>query len=744
MSIARETPDVHLNIDDLREELIASVTLLGAAAIVTWLWWITFGLSGSYPAGGWTALCLLGVSTAAAHRLRRRRLRLAALLLVCGALSTVACIAATFPSAATANFFVIPVIFASVLLGQPAHLAVAATACLLVLATGLTSPDGSSAPVWNLAAGGWSRLEELLPTVVVLAVVTAVSHVSARSLYTALVWAWHAYERARENESIARGREAELNRTLKALDEASYRLERTNYMLALARDQAHESRRLKQQFAQTISHELRTPLNLIVGFAELMIHSPEYYGGQLPPAYLYDLGIIYRNACHLQDLVNDVLDLARIEAAQMSLTPEAVDPGVLVQEAVDTARRLVEGRGLALHTVIEADLPHLWVDPTRIRQVLFNLLNNAARFTEQGSVTVSVRLHGEDVVFSVADTGAGIAPADIPRMFVEFHQADGSTRRRKGGAGLGLAISKRFVELHGGRIWLESQVGRGSTFSFSLPVGRRDFDDERGEERETTRAAREPILLAVTPSPSAVGLLTRYVRGCRTVAVPTIKRARQVAQQSMPQVVVIDRACSEIAPGEMEELGQSWGIPNAPIITCPLPAEASARPQLPVDGYLVKPVTQKSVQETVRQFGEEIDRVLVIDGDQDFVVLLSRMLENWPVRRYQVISASSEQEGLAMMRHYHPDLVLLELSIPGTDEVRFIERVRSDPVLLGMPIVAVTDRADTDRNENLQGAMTIVRTNGLRSSELVQWVQNVVNATTTCPAPPVPRADPAR
>jgi signal transduction histidine kinase/CheY-like chemotaxis protein len=549
------------------------------------------------------------------------------------------------------------------------------------------------------------------------------------------------------NEQMARERGAELRRALKALDEATHRLERANYMLTLARDQAEEARRLKQRFAQTISHELRTPLNLIVGFTELMAQSPEYYGGQLPPTYLRDLSIVHRNACHLQTLVNDVLDLARIESAQMGLLAEETDPAALVQESVATTRSLVEARGLALHTEIEPDLPPLQVDPTRIRQVLFNLLNNAARFTERGSVTVSVCRQGDEVIFAVADTGEGIAPEDIPRIFEEFQQVDGSTRRRHGGAGLGLAISRRFVELHGGRIWVESQMGKGSTFYFSLPVDQTDLVAAPGGRlTEATplvsaRGSEDHILLAITRSPSAAALLTRYVHGYRTVVLPDLEQAQRVALQLMPQAVIIDRACEALDPAELEELGREWGLPRTPFIACPMPGEEPLRQRLAVDGYLIKPVSRQSLWDVLRRFGEDVDSVLVVDDDHDFVRLLSRMLEDSPVRRYQVIRAYSGQEGLAMIHHRQPDLVLLDLMLPDVDGFQVIERVRSNPAWQHIPIVVVSARDKMDQQEALTGAMMVAKADGLVPGDVVQWVQNVVDMTvTSLPGPPVPRA----
>src|SRR5258708_4734116 len=267
-----------------------------------------------------------------------------------------------------------------------------------------------------------------MPIAVLIGLVIA-SWLSAHNLYTTLAWFGEAYASASRNEQIARDHEAELRRALKALDDMTYRLERANYTLTLERNEAEEAKRLKQQFAQTISHELRTPLNIIVAFTDMMAQSPEYYGAPLPPAYMRDLSIIHRNASHLQTLVNDVLDLARIEAAQMVVIPEETDPVVLIQEAVQTVRSLVEMRDLTLNVSIQKHLPKIWIDTTRIRQVLFNLLNNAARFTEYGTITVQAEQQHDMIVFSVSDTGVGIAPDDMKKLFVEFHQLSSGTRR---------------------------------------------------------------------------------------------------------------------------------------------------------------------------------------------------------------------------------------------------------------------------------------------------------------------------
>ena len=431
MTTAQANLRLRENLVSLRSESLKIVALFSGLGGYVWLivlLWPQVG--GLAHALAWAGSIALVGSAMLSYLMRDRHLHSAVHLLVWGTLIAIGCGVLGYHSLEATYLFILPILLAGVLLGQVTMVLGTAAAFLFTFTVG-TRRMGLP----------WHSTDVALPLVTIV-LSTVASWLSTRNLYTALDWVWSGYEQARQNEEVARDRRAELRRALKALDEATYRLERANYMLALVRDQAEEARRLKQQFAQTISHELRTPLNLIVGFTEAMIQSPEYYGSQLPATYVRDLSIVYRNANHLQSLINDVLDLSRIEAAQMSLLPEETDPARLIQDAVETARGLVEARGLTLHTKVQDGLPTLWVDPVRIRQVLLNLLNNAARFTERGGVTVSAHRQEEMVVLSVSDTGVGIAEEDLPRIFREFQQLDGTTRRRHKGAGLGLAISQ--------------------------------------------------------------------------------------------------------------------------------------------------------------------------------------------------------------------------------------------------------------------------------------------------------------
>jgi len=223
-----------------------------------------------------------------------------------------------------------------------------------------------------------------------------------------------------------------------------------------------------------ISHELRTPLNAIIGFAQVILNEID---GPLTDTQREDLSAIYSSAQHLLNLVNDILDLSKIEAGKMELHKEWVDIKELVYGVMATTLTLIGDKDIKLIERVADDLPPVYVDRTRIRQVILNLLSNAAKFTERGTITLTVDRLVETVdsrpqlflLFTVADTGIGIAPENIPIVFEEFRQVDSSLARQAEGTGLGLPISKRLVELHGGRLWVESRVGVGSRFCFTLP-----------------------------------------------------------------------------------------------------------------------------------------------------------------------------------------------------------------------------------------------------------------------------------
>ena len=248
-------------------------------------------------------------------------------------------------------------------------------------------------------------------------------------------------------------------------------LAQTKRELVEAKTQLREADKLKSEFIATVSHELRTPLNSILGFAKLLLRQKI---GPLNPIQQTDLSVIYDSAQHLLSLVNDILDLSKIEAGKIWLDAEWVSVEEIIVGVMASTYILIEDKPIELKEEIESNLPKVYVDRGRIRQAVINILSNAAKFTDVGSITMRVRKitknEQEFVCFSIKDTGIGIAAEDMDKVFEAFRQIDSSVARRAEGTGLGMPISYRLVSLHGGELWVESQVGHGSTFSFTIPL----------------------------------------------------------------------------------------------------------------------------------------------------------------------------------------------------------------------------------------------------------------------------------
>ena len=572
---------------------------------------------------------------------------------------------------------------------------------------------------------GCQRSALLLPSLALVWLGACTAWASWRELYTALAWAWRSEERANLLLERLRDRHGELNRTLAALTEATRRLERNSHELAVARMRADEARQMKEQLAANISHELRTPLSLIVGFSEVMFLSPEVYGKmRWPKALRQDIRQIYQSSRHLLDLVNDVLDLSRIDAGQMPIRKERSDLRVVIEEALELTAGLLQKQGLELYVDLPSDIPLFSFDRARVRQVLINLLNNARRFTEKGHVAIRVRVRPQEVIVSVADTGVGIPPEELSRVFEEFHQADMSLRRRQEGAGLGLTISKRFIELHGGRMWVESKVGQGSTFHFSLPL--------------TSEAAAPPLLLGrvprpedqpgvgtlvvVDPDPALATLLSRYIEGFQILQVRDLAQARDVAHKYLPQAVLLNVPLQgSTSPGLPE--GVDDFDPHVPVIVCSLPSwaakDAGAR------SFLEKPVESAELMRALACAPEARD-VLIVDQDRDFVQLVTRLLQAAD-RGYTVRAAYSGDEALAQVAEKRPDIILLDVRISEAGGRDLLRAARATSDLSETPVLLLTTSPATctpHRNGPLFG---VYRRDGLSTTDVIRYLKAVLS-----------------
>jgi len=569
-----------------------------------------------------------------------------------------------------------------------------------------------------------TRSYPLTALLVSLALGATVAWLVARTLFTALDWAWSMQQRADHLLEEARDSRGQLSRTLHSLDKTNWILQRTRRELIHARQQAEEARLMKERFAANVSHELRTPLNLIVGFSEIMCLSPEAYGDfEWPAALRRDVHRIYRSGRHLLDMINDVLELSRLELVGFTLSREPTRLEPLLQETMTIVEDLFRDKPVTLELEIPSELPTLEIDRLRVRQVLLNLLNNAARFTDVGTVRVEAKRANGQVAVSVIDTGRGIPADRMTHLFEEFYQVDHLLHRRDGGTGLGLAISKYFVEAHGGRISVESEEGVGSTFTFTLPIPGEYMPRSRlvrESPSQPPQAAIRSSILIVDPDPKVADLLRRHLEEFDVVQVADDGQLAQHVMLHHPRAVVYN-----VMPGEGRGC-DGLGSASVPLIECSLPSQAWVANDLRVAGCLTKPVTAEMLLHEIERIGGARD-VLVVDDDLGFCQLVERMLQA-SGRMFRVWHACNGADALLAMRARRPDLVLLDLIMPGVDGFGVLEVMRREPALADVPVVILTASGIAqDILAQRPGQLVVQRPKGLGPSEVLRCLRAVIS-----------------
>jgi signal transduction histidine kinase/CheY-like chemotaxis protein len=541
-----------------------------------------------------------------------------------------------------------------------------------------------------------------------------------------------AQDRIREaNEQRLEARQIQHDLTL-----ANNELARLSDRLAVMYRLAEEARQAKEEFVANVSHELRTPLNMIIGFSEMITQSPQVYGQELPPALLADISAIQRNSEHLSKLVDDVLDLSQAEAGRISLSKEWTVLPDIIKEAIISVQPLYASKKLSLDTEIASELPSIFCDSTRIRQVIINLLSNAGRFTERGGVKVRGWQQDSTVVVSVSDTGPGIAAQDQARLFEPFQQLDSSIRRRHGGSGLGLSISKRFVEMHDGEMWLDSEVGVGTTFYFNLPLqtppspaldpndARRWFDpyqpyEARNRRSKAPRPQLIPRFVLLEREKGLYHLLERYATDMDIVPVSDLEQAIHEMHRSPAQALIVNAPPFAPPPASTDQLAN---LPyGTPAVTCWVPGGDLVSQQLGIARYLVKPIARQDLLDALKQLGGPVDTVLIVDDDPEALQLFGRMLSTAPTS-YRVLRARNGQRALSLLRQRQPDVMLLDLIMPGMDGFQVLEAKSLDPRIDAIPVIVVSSR-DPSGEPIASKALSVTKSNGISIPELLHCVK---------------------
>lgn len=518
-------------------------------------------------------------------------------------------------------------------------------------------------------------------------------------LRTALDWAWQSQQRANALLAETRDRRGELRRTVDSLTEATRRLEHTRYELALARQQSDEARQIKAAFVANISHELRTPLNVIMGFTEVMCRTPEVYGEvRWTPALRADVRAVYQSGRQLMGMVDDILDLARIEAHRLSLHLEPTALNALAMEAAETVKGLLRGRNVVLETELAEGLPDVLVDRTRIRQAIINLVTNAIRFTEEGTITVAVDQRGDDAIVSVSDTGSGIPPEHLASIFDAFGQTSARWTESRGGIGLGLAICDQFMRLHGGHTEVESRLGVGSTFRLSLPLptsnqtlSQLSYYAPKDWSPVVPENPWAKTAIVMTQDATAHTNIMRSIRGYRTLLVKSVDDLVQAVSAEHPAGVVLIEDPYMRPAVELEEIWRAVGRQDVVIVRCEVPTHAPAAYDAAIAAHLVKPIRFDDLAATARRLCPAAQRFLIVDGDEGSISLLARGLKA-ACGDVSIHRAYTGADALAILLVEPIDLVLMNLALPDTSGLDLIRKMRG--LLAEIPVLVALTEAD--------------------------------------------------
>jgi signal transduction histidine kinase/DNA-binding LacI/PurR family transcriptional regulator/AraC-like DNA-binding protein len=501
-----------------------------------------------------------------------------------------------------------------------------------------------------------------------------------------------------------------------------------------ARKAAEEANVLKSRFLSMVSHELRTPLSLIIGSIEMILPEETSAISWKPETYRQDLSCIHASAQHLSRLIGDVLDLASSHAGELKLTYGPVDLGQVLHEAALLGKLLASEKGLAWKTHIPEPAPLVLGDRTRLRQVTINLISNAVKFTEKGEVALRMETDGSTVTVSISDTGMGIPPDDQPAIFDEFRRSQRSVARGYGGMGLGLAITRRLIELHAGSIGVDStgEEGAGSTFYYTLPVMEHQVPD-----RESLAARQRTVLLLVEQASAAEQLQTHLMQRGFDVTTLTIRDEPDwVAYilQAPPAAIVLDfHPAAERGWELMKILKQDPAMQEIPVVFYSLAEEQNAGSILELD-YMTKPLGSLQLAQTLRRLGlagKECDdqkTILVVDDDPGILDIEARMLEE-QLPACRVLRAHNGREALEIMSLERLHLVLLDLMMPEIDGFQVLQTMRTQERTRNVPVIVMTAQLLTSADmERLKQGVAAVLSKGLFSTyEVMAQVEAILN-----------------
>ena len=475
------------------------------------------------------------------------------------------------------------------------------------------------------------------------------------------------------------------------------RRKRAEEDLIAAKEDAEHANRAKSQFIANMSHELRTPLTAVIGYCEMLEEEAEERSLE---GMLDDLRKINGNARHLLSLINDVLDISKIEAGKMDVHLETFDIAAVVNELVSGVQALVEKNGNQLVVECPPDIGTMISDPVKLKQTLINLLSNASKFTEKGSVRLEVERRGEgesaSILFRVADTGIGMTQEQIGKLFQRFTQADASTTRRFGGTGLGLSLTKAFSAMLGGEITVDSVPGKGTTFTVRLPADAaraqvQESAQQPGELEEDAANSDANAVLIIDDDPNARALLSRFLarEGFAVRTASDGASGLKLAHKLRPRAILLDVMMPDMDGWTvLSSLKADPELADIPVIMETIVQEKGLAFSLGAEDYLTKPIQWDRLKKVLDRFRSTPPaRALVVDDDNSTEELLAGLLEK---EGWAVIPAHDRETVFAKLAENRPSLLIVDLNMTQVNAFALIQELRRVPEWRDVPVVAVS------------------------------------------------------
>jgi len=489
---------------------------------------------------------------------------------------------------------------------------------------------------------------------------------------------------------------------------------------------AEDANKMKSSFLAKMSHELRTPLNAIINFAYLLNQNTE---GVLNPGQAELIGRIEELGRHLLGLINDILDLAKIEAGKMELNLESVELVSLIDDVIKTAQALLSGKSVELNYIFPDSNVIVRGDAKRLRQVMLNLLSNAIKFTETGyiKVTVTVDIGSGMVTVSVSDTGRGISKENMKKIFMEFVQASSSDAAR--GSGLGLPISRHFIEMHGGTLNAESEPGKGSTFYFTLPIQaivNKNYD-EQIQISHSVSSDKTKVVIIDDDEESRV-LLSRSLIGGRynVVTLQDSRISLQTVKSIKPDVVLLDIMMPHADGWSiLKALHEDPETKNIPVVICSILSKENKAVVIEASDYISKPIDPAELKEAIHKLASPGKTVLAIDDDPNTLEIIKRILDSIPL---DIQTVQDGKHGLETITASPPGVVILDLMMPGLNGIQVLNELKKKAETKDIPVIVVTAKElnSKEREQIIHNTAALLQKGMFKPEELSILIESII------------------